>query len=579
MLRIALIPALLLALLGASLYWSGEGRVQRADFAFVNRGDPITLDINDMSYAQDIRLASALWEGLYTLAPEQSPEPIFGAADSATVSADQKVYTVHIRPDARWSNGDPLLADDFLFQWRRMLESPKEYTYLHYYIKGAKAYCEAYAKYTQADLTHKPPLPDFSTVGEIKLDDRTLQITLTDPVPYFKSLLAFTCFFPMHEPSMRKFKQVDDKTGMVSYKPEFTRPPNLVTNGQYRLSEWYYKRRLRLVANEYYWNRAAVQSKVIDSVSVADNPLAAYRLYQQGDVDWLVDVDGEIAAALLKDPSRTDLHIFPGFGTYFYEFNCQPKLSDGSDNPLFDVRVRQALAMTIDKVPIIRDVARLHQPLATTYIPLGAFAGYHSPPGLPYDVQAARRLLADAGYPDGKGFPRISILFNTDPIHTDTATIIRRQWKDNLGIDVDARGEELTQYKNDLHNHRFVVSRAAWSGDYNDPSTFTDKYLSTSENNGAGWADKRYDAICAAAALEPDPVKRFALFSQAEDRLLSQAPIVPLYTQVNAYLFRDNVKGIAMNALQAQSFGRIRVDRANVERTLVERDLLPVKTP
>jgi oligopeptide transport system substrate-binding protein len=555
MLRILLIPALLLMLLGASLIWSGETAATKADFTFINRGDPITLDINDMSYAQDIRIASALWEGLYTL-PPTGGEPVFGVADAMQLSEDHRVYTVHIRPDAKWSNGEEVLARDFLFQWRRMLESPKEYTYLHYKIKGAKAYEEDYAKYAEAPLDNKPPKPDFTSVGEVQLDDHTLRITLTDPVPFFPSLLAFTCFFPMNERSMESFKQTDPATGMVSYKAEFTRPPNLIGNGQYVLKEWLYKRRLRLVANEYYWNRTAVRCKVIDEISVAENQTAAYRLYQQGDADWLVDVEPEIASELLKD-QRTDLHIFPAFGTYFYEFNCQQKLSDGSDNPLFDVRVRQALAMTINKQPIVDNVAKLKQPVATTYIPLGAFPGYHAPPGLGYDVEGARRLLADAGYPDGKGFPRISILYNTDPTHADIATMIRRQWKDNLNIDVDAHAEEQSQYKNDLHNHNFVVSRAAWYGDYNDPSTFTDKYLSSSENNAAAWADKKYDALCAAAAVEGNPVKRFELLAEAEDRLLSQAPIAPLYTGVNTYLFHDSVKGIAMNPLQAQPFGAI----------------------
>jgi oligopeptide transport system substrate-binding protein len=556
--RIFLIPVFLLALLAGAMIWSGEGRVQRADFAFVNRGDNMSLDLNDMSYMQDIRIAYALWEGLYTLNP-QNLQPILGTADRVKVSPDQRVYTLHIRNDARWSNGDPVRAGDFLFEWRRMLESPKEYSYLHYYIKGAKAYEQAFAEYAKADKDHKPPRPDFATVGEEQLDDQTLRITLTDPVPFFPALLAFPCFFPMHEPSMRPFLVTDPFTGMTSYSPDFTQPPHLISNGQYRLARWDFKRRLRMVANDYYWNRSAVKSRVIDEVH-CEEPLAAYRLYQQGDVDWLADVDGEIAAALLNKPDRTDLHVFTGFGTYFYEINSMPRLQDGSDNPLHDPRVRQALAMTIDKLPIIRDVAKLHQPLATTYIPVGAFPGYRSPPGLGYDVAAARRLLADAGYPGGKGFPSISILYNTEGNHADIATIVRRQWSDSLGIDVDARGEEGSQYRKDLHNHNFNVSRAGWFGDYNDPSTFTDKYLSSSENNAAGFADAKYDQLCAAAAVETNPTKRFELLSQAEDRLLTQAPIVPLYTQVCAYLFHDNVKGLPLNAQQMQMFETISVD-------------------
>jgi oligopeptide transport system substrate-binding protein len=559
MLKLLTIPVLLLALLAGAMLWSGEGRSQRADFAFVNRGDNMSLDLNDMSYMQDIRIAYALWEGLYTLNPENL-QPILGTADTVQISPDQRVYTLHIRDTARWSNGDPVRAKDFLFEWRRMLESPQEYSYLHYYIKGAKAYEQAFADYAKAGKNSKPPLPDFSTVGEEQIDDQTIRITLTDPVPFFPALLAFPCFFPMHEPSMRPFLQTDANTGMTSYAPEFTQPPHLVSNGQYRLAEWDFKRRLRMVANDFYWNRSAVQSRVIDEVH-CEEPLAAYRLYQQGDVDWLADVDGEIAAALLNQPSRTDLHVFTGFGTYFYEINSMPKLQDGTDNPLHDPRVRQALAMTIDKTAIIRDVAKLHQPLATTYIPVGAFPGYHSPPGLGYDVTAAKRLLADAGYPDGRGFPRISILYNTEGNHADIATIVRRNWSNALGIDVDARGEEGSQYRKDLHNHNFNVSRAGWFGDYNDPSTFTDKYLSTSENNAAGFDDSKYDKLCAAAAVETDPVKRFALLSQAEDRLLSEAPIIPLYTQVGAYLFHDNVKGLPLNAQQMQMFETIHVQR------------------
>jgi oligopeptide transport system substrate-binding protein len=368
----------------------------------------------------------------------------------------------------------------------------------------------------------------------------------------------------MHEASMQKFIQTDASTGMTTYSPEFTQPPNLVSNGPYRLAQWDFKRRLRLIASDYYWNRSSVKSRVVDEVH-CEEPLAAYRLYQQGDVDWLADVDGEIAAALLNKPDRTDLHVFTGFGTYFYEINSMPKLQDGTDNPLHDPRVRQALAMTINKDPIIRDVAKLHQPKATTYIPVGAFPGYHSPPGIGLDVEGARRLLADAGYPGGKGFPRISILYNTEGNHADIATIVRRQWSDSLGIDVDPRGEEGSQYRKDLHNHNFFVSRAGWFGDYNDPSTFTDKYLSTSENNAAGFADEKYDKLCAAAAVETDPAKRFLLLSQAEDRLLSEAPIIPLYTQVGAYLFHNNVKGLPLNAQQMQMFETIQVINSNDE--------------
>jgi oligopeptide transport system substrate-binding protein len=547
MVRLAAIPLVLLALLVASLVWSDEGWQGRADFAFVLKGDHVTLDLNNLSYAIDLRLAESMWEGLYTLDPA-TLRPVLGTADRFDVSPDRRVYTFHIRRGARWSNGDPVVAGDFLFEWRRMLETPKEYSYLHaQYIRGAAAYEAAYADYARAPKGSKPPAPDFRSVGERVNPDGTLRLELINPVPFLPALLAFAPFYPMHEPSMRPFEQVDARTGQVTYDPKFTQPPNLVTNGPFRLASWAFKRRVRLAANPFYWDKDHVRCQTIDEIR-ADDGLAAYRLYEQGDVDWLADVDPDLAAPIFAQ-RRPDLHVFPSFGTSYYELNCLPKLPDGRPNPLVDVRVRQALAMSIDKRQIVDEVGRLGQPVATDFIPPGVFPGYASPPGLPYDVDRAKRLMADAGYPGGHGFPRLSILFATEAsINGDVATIIRRQWADHLGIDVDPNGMEQKQAAADLNHQQYSIARAAWYGDYFDPSTFTDKYLSTADNNAAKWADPQYDAFCAQAATEADPAKRMADFHNAEDRLLTQAPIVPLYTYVGTFLYRPSVHGITPNA-------------------------------
>ena len=560
MLRLLLIPVILIGLLAASLAWSSDGRQTRADFAYVLKGDHVTLDLNNMSYGVDIRLANGLWEGLYALNTD-TLKPELATADHVDVNPTATVYTFHIRPTARWTNGDPVTADDFLFEWRRMLESPKEYSYLHTsYIKGAEAYKEAYATYSAAPKNAKPPKPDFGTVGEKVNPDGTLRLELTNPVPFLPALLAFAPFFPMHEPSMRPFEDVDPVTGEVTYRPEFTQPPHLVTNGPFRLQSWAFKRKIRIVASDYYWDQARVRCKTIDEIH-ADDGLAAYRLYTQGDVDWLPEVDPDVAAPLFAEHAA-DLHVFPAFGTSYYELNCLPRLPNGQPNPLVDVRVRQALAMSIDKKQIVDNVGRLNQPVASDFIPPDVFPGYTSPPGLPYDVPRAKQLLADAGYPNGKGFPRLSILYATEAtLNADVATIIRRQWLDHLGIDVDPNGIEMKQYSSDLHQQRYSISRAAWYGDYFDPSTFTDKYLSTADNNAAKWADPAYDAICAKAAVEGDSAKRLALFHQAEDRLMNQAPIIPLYTYVNSFLYRPQTRGIRPNAQAIVAFKSVYVDR------------------
>src|SRR5690349_19331767 len=219
MLRLLSIPIALLILLVAAMAWSSSTADKRADFVFVNRGDIITLDTNQMSYLQDMRIAYGIWEGLYVYDP-MTLAPIPGCA-TAEVSPDKKVWTFHINPNAKWSNGDPVTANDFIFAWRRMLESPGEYTYLHYYIKGAEQYLKDFADGKK---------PDFATVGEKAPDPKTLVVTLDNPVTFFLDLAAFPPFFPLHEKSMEKFAKRDPATGKVQYDPQFTRPPNLVTN-------------------------------------------------------------------------------------------------------------------------------------------------------------------------------------------------------------------------------------------------------------------------------------------------------------------------------------------------------------
>jgi len=558
MMRLLSIPVFLAGLVAASVFWANDAvDPQRADFAFVNRGDNKCLDPNGMSWMQDIRIAYALWEGLYTLDPV-TLKPILGTADQAEVDPTHTVWTLHIRPDAQWSNGDPVKAGDFIFAWRRFLETPGEYTYLHYYILGAKQYSSDFADYLDAkskgDATRRAP--DFTSVGEKAIDDHTIVVTLNDPVPFFPALMAFPPFFPMHEPSMRPFLE-DDK---LHYNLDFTRPPNLVTNGPYRMDEWTFKRRLRMVASDFYWDRAHVKSRVIDEI-YAEDPMAAFRAYERGDVNWLADVDEDLAAQILKHGGRNDLHVFTAFGTYYYNLNCLPTLPDGRKNPFVDVRVRRALAMAIDKQPIVQNVGRLGQPVAGTLIPPNVFEGYSSPAGLPFDISRARQYLADAGYPNGQGFPHLTILYNNESIHGDVAEIVSHQWLTNLGIQTDLQGLEIKIFGVKLHAHQFDIARGGWYGDYDDPSTFTDISKSDSSDNNAAWSNAEYDRLCAEAQKTLDEHHRFELLSQAENILLDQAPIIPLFTYVNAYMFRDNVKGIPLAANAMLSFKSVEVEK------------------
>jgi len=552
-LKMLAIPAVLLLILVGSALWSGGGVEQRADLTYINRGDVNTLDLNRMSWAQDIRLAYALWEGLYTLDP-QTLEPVPGSALPVEISEDKCTYTFRVRPDAKWSNGDPLTVDGFIATWRRQLEYPDEYAGLFHCIAGAKAYQEAF---NSADLNVRSTA-DWSAVGIIKIDARTLRVQLLYPTAYFLSLTAFPSFFPSHEASMEAFKELDPATGRARYDESYTHPPNLVTNGPYLLKEWRFKQKVRVVANPHYWNAASVGLKVIDQIACED-PLAMFLMYQSGAVDWLMQVDSGIAAELLarKDP---DLHVFSGFGTYFYSINCQPTFSDGTPNPLADVKVRQALAMSLDKRPVVETVTRTGEATQDTYIPPTIFKDYPSPGGLSLDRDRARQLLAEAGFPGGKGLPRLTLIFNTGSHHGDVAQIASRQWKQELGIEIELQGMELARFRERLNKKEYMIARASWNGDYNDPSTFTDKYRSTSAGNDAGWISKPYDDLLDAAFKEPDAAKRLQILANAEGILNREAPIIPVYGYTTAFLIRPTLKNIPLHPQSLFLYHSIRVE-------------------
>lgn len=577
MARLLIIPLALIAMLTGAMVWSGGGVQSRADFAFINRGDIITLDLNQMSYLQDFRVTYGIREGFYTYDTVDLKLVPSGAV-SVDLSDDKRVWTFRLRPAAKWSNGDPVVAGDYLFAWRRMLEEPGEYSYLFDYIKGAKRYGQAftaYDDYLRAVDAHakdarqlRPETavekPDFATVGIEAPSEYTFRVTLTDPVPFLLDLVAFPPFYPLHAKSMDPFKQVDPVTGATSYNNEFTRAGNVVTNGPFELADWDFKRRLLFRKSQTYWDQANVLSDTIEMV-VNENPLSQFLAYEAGDVDWLADVNPDLAAEL-KTKGRTDLRVMPAFGTSFLTLNCSPQFLPGTDgaggrNPLADVRVRQALALSIDRQYIVDNITRMGEPVATTYVPPGALPGWRSTPGFGLDLARARKLLAEAGYENGRGFPRLPIIFNSESsARRMLVQALKNQWKANLGIDVDVQGLELKSYRNRVTEKRYAIAPVGWYGDYMDASTFTDKYLSTSLQNDCAWASTRYDELCFAATKEPDEQKRLRLLEEAERLLLKEAPIVPLYTYVNVWMHRDNVKGIHPNPKVLTMFKALKVE-------------------
>ncbi len=585
--------ALLIGIVAATVL--SDRPMPRADFTFINRGDVTTLDLQRMSWVQDMRVAYMLFEGLvqndvftpgYDIAP--------AAAERWEVSDDALTYTFHLRADAKWSNGEPVRAADFVYSWRRAMipDLASDYTGFFQYIAGAIEFYE----WREAALASYQPGPDgvaasralwaeterrFDEVVGLKaVDDRTLMVTLAQPTPMFLDFCSFPVFYPVYPPLVRQYETIDPGTGRLEGEHGWTKPPRLISNGPFKLTVWRFKRDMRLEKNEHYWNRDEVAIDSIAMPSVSDGN-ASVLAFQTGAVDWVSDVTPNFKADMLAekmafyrenqalydrlkaegldqfeidrrmpDDPRKNIHAIPTFGTYFWNFNCRPTFPDGRANPFRDARVRRAFAMVVDKRAIVETVKRCGEPVARSLVPPGSIGGYTSARGLDclsdFDdpaarrawVQKARDLLREAGYPEMSKFPTVEVLFNKDSGHDLVAQSLARGWEEHLGISVRLSQKEVKVFKDDLKKGNFMISRAGWYGDYGDATTFLDLSRSTDGNNDRKYNNPRFDALLDEAKVETDPAARAAILEECERIIMEDDfPMIPLYHYVTLYLF------------------------------------------
>ena len=555
---------------------------ERADFVFVSGSEHTFLDPQRASWLHDLRIIECLYEPLVKVKlPELTIEP--AAATSWKISDDGRVYTFHIRPEARWSNNDPLTAHDFVYAWRRALmpDFAADYTQLFWCIQGAEQFfnwrneqLKQYVKDKKTDESLAKILVDKAyrhfdqTVGLKALDEKTLQVTLAHPTPYFIDLCGFAVFNPVHGPSVERSLMINPDTGMLVQQLDWTRPGRLVSNGPYVLARRRFKRDLLLKQNPYFWNKAAMANTSIQERFV-EEASTALLMYENGEVDYLPDISitDTVAGNLVEEQRkglRHDVFVSPAAGTYFYNFNCQKTLPGGRPNPFTDPRVRRALSMSIDRQSIVENISRVGQPPANTFIPLGAIPGYNPPvqAGVHYDPKRARELLAEAGYPDGRGLEGLSILYNSGAKHEIAAQRIKRGWEEQLNVSVALEGVETTVFSHRLKKHIFSISRAGWYGDYRDPTTFLDKFISNNGNNDAAYSNPRYDRLMKQASLELNTDKRMKLLEQAEAMMLRDQPIAPIYQYVLLDVFNpDRVKHLYPNAWKYRRFEFVQVRR------------------
>ncbi len=546
--RVLLLPSILLALLFVVCYAlsgrslpqprTGDGVRGSKDSPIVlaNMDDIKTLDVGKMSWQSDIRTAMGLWEGLTSYNPKDL-SILPGVAERWEVSPDQKFYTFHLRKNARWSDGDPVTAHDFVFAWKRVLTpvTAGDYISLFFSIQGAEEYYNALA-------ARKPA--DWNSVGISTPDDYTLTVQLKIPLTYFLDLCAFVPFYPLHEPSMRPFLN-DPLDPAKGYKSQWTRPPFVVSNGPFTLAEWQFQKYLLLEQNPHYWDRARVRSKSICILAYKD-PRAALLSYQQGRCDALSFVPRAIGEELLRQQSagiRNDVHFRPVFGMYYFVFNC-------TRAPLNDPRIRKALSLVVDKKLITDQIMRMGETPSDVIVPENSILGYASPRGASRNIAEAKRLLAEAGYPDGKGLRVLEILYNTEaPHHGQVSQVIGQMWKQNLGVEYKLRALERGSFGSERRNHNFDVARSGWYGDYGDPTTWLDLLKTGDGNNDGLFSSPAYDALLNKAASEANASARFALLKDAEQLLVTdEFPYLPLFQYSDGYMFNpDKVLGLDLN--------------------------------
>lgn len=594
--RRTIIAWILLLTVCAGVGWSlVAGDLPKADFTFINESEVKSVDPALITGQPEGRIAYCLFEGLVRKDPK-TLEPLPAVAESWNISDDQRVYTFHLRKDARWSDGSPVTAHDFHYSLRRFLDprTAAEYAYQAWYIKNGQNYSSGgsgikagdtvevelnlptnavntkrgelvhgelvridqrgeddrdyvvladgqeitFRPTDDAEASRKTPpegvrwcrqvLLDFREVGVKVIDDLTLEITLNNPTHYFLGLLGFYPFFPVNQKCVETYGT-----------PGWTKAEHIVSNGPYRVEFRRIRDRIRMAKNEHYWDRDNIKLGVVDALAV-ESLTTALNLFLTDEADWVGDLPPTAVREMMKaDPPRDDLNPAPFLSSYFYYIQTKRP-------PLDDLRVRKALSMAMDRAEISSKLMPSGDPPSYSLVP----------PGIPdYQQQfiergspdEARRLLAEAGYPEGRGFPRLEIVTNTQESHMQVAELIRKQWQRELGITARTRNEEWGAYHSSLRQGKYDLARRGWIADYNNPNTFLDLFLSHSEQNSTGWSNAEFDRLVEGAAKELDADKRYRMLEEAEAILLAELPMIPIYSYVSKNMVKPYVRGFYNN--------------------------------
>ena len=596
--RITLIAACSIALFVSCLgcrksdpdYFGSTKPLHPPDEIWINNGnEPEWIDPGLCSDSTGGEVIWNMFDGLVSLHP-QTLDPMPAIAERYELSEDKKTYTFHLR-ESKWSDGKPFTAHDFEWAWKRVLDpkTASKYSMILFPLKNGDAFNQqalhlkgvadktdeeikaivedaiplskikrdgddVFAFATEptdeegnVTLTREQALDrlllkqinvqiaDRSVVGVRAVSDHKLVVDLEVPVPYFLNLLGFYTFMPIPR------HLIEDLESKGLNPDLWTRPEYVVCNGAYKMTEWRFRQHMLFEKNEHYWNAddptlfrvKKVRALMIESYNTALN------MYCTGEIDWLGSQTPVPSEFVDQMQTFKDYNNSPYLAAYFYWINVEAP-------PVDDPLVRKALSLAIDREKITKYITRAGQLPSATIVPDG-LAGYQALDRPIFDAEAARAALAEAGYPGGKDFPPLTLMYNTSESHKQIATAVQQMWKDNLDIDVTIENQEWKVYLGRLSKVDFQMARLGWIGDYADPNTFLELFASTNGNNHSNWKDEKFDQMLQEANAMADKQARLDKLREAEAYAFESQPMLPIYVYTKPTMSKPYLGGIFGN--------------------------------
>ncbi len=496
----------------------GEKPAVEQKIVYALSKEPEEMDPTLNVYARSSIVLQNLFRGLYKI-DESGKKPVPSLAESYELDSTGTKYTFKINKNAKWSDGKPVTAQDFEYSWKRVLnpEVASGASFYLYYLKNGKAYNE---KKASAD-----------DVGVKAVDDHTLEVTLENPTPYFLELLCVTAYYPVR-------KDVAEKEGWTKS------PETYLTTGPFMLTELRPKEKYVLKKNPNYLEADKVKLETLEIVFIesSEAELAAYTNNE-------IQVSDNMTPEGMKQFASTpEFFSIPRIGMQYFDFNTSQK-------PFDDAKVRKAFSMAINREQIIKGIIQSVEKPAFGMVPYGIPDGvqkdkdYRAVAGdlFTENVDEAKKLLAEAGYPDGKGIPPITMIVMASQTDKDIAQALQSMWKQNLGVDVNIETFESKVYWDEIENGNFNIASDGWTGDYPDPMTNLDIFESVNTADDMRWSSKEYDGLLEENRKISDQAKRMENFVKAEKILVEEMPLMPLRFYEDQFLAKPNVKGVLKN--------------------------------